>query len=82
MVVRLRVQIGENIIHNRTVSDFQLNSILVNHEHCHKQQNLQQRQQQRQGVPDWSHGLGAYNLGLDKVDMGQRVDIIAIYRRH
>jgi len=43
--------------------------------------NLQvaQSRQQQQGIQDWSHGAGAYNLGLV---MGQHVDIIAIYWRH
>jgi len=38
-------------------------------------QSQQQQQEQRQGVQDWLHGPGAYNLGLE---MGQHVDIIAI----
>jgi len=40
----------------------------------------QQQQQLRQGVHDWPHRMGAYNLGIE---MGQHVnDIIAIYWRH
>jgi len=34
-----------------------------------------------ESVQDWPHGLGAYNLCL-YLEMGQHVDIIAIYRRH
>jgi len=43
------------------------------------QQSQQQQQQQRQGIQDWPQGPGAYNLGIE---MGQHVNIIAIYRRH
>jgi len=42
-------------------------------------QNLQQQQQQPQGVQYWPHGPGVYNLGLE---MGQHIDVIAIYWQH
>jgi len=41
------------------------------------QQRQEQQQQLKQGIQDWLHGPGAYNL---RIVMGQHVEIIATYR--
>ena len=86
IVVKLRIRIGDNIIHNRTVSYCQVKPYLVNNI------NFQSPTLPNAAVSSnlataatatWRTRLAArpdaYKLGLA---MGEHVEIFAIYRRH